>query len=147
MTTSQLRAALAAGTAAVATAAVLAASGSAAPKPMTLHFVAKSQQGVGFFPAGAPHQGSQFGFGDRVTGSDHGTDRGVCTLIGTKMLCTAQVSLSRGTLVVQGLIPEHPHDTPVAIVGGTGAYNGARGTARTTEVDETTTRVEVSLMR
>jgi hypothetical protein len=105
------------------------------------------QPGVGFFPDGVPHEGSQFGFGDRVTGSDHGTDRGVCTLIGDEMLCTAQVTLSKGTLAVQGLIPEHPHNTPLAVVGGTGAYKGARGTARSTEVSADTTRIEVSLVR
>ncbi len=131
MSTSRL---LAAGAAALATTAVLATAGSAAPKHHTLHFTSKSQPGVGFFPDGAPHQGSQLGFGDTITGSDHGTDRGVCTLIGDKLLCNITVTLSKGTLAVQGLIPEHPHNTPLAVVGGTGAYNGARGTARTTEV-------------
>ena len=135
MSTSRL---LAAGAAALATTAVLAAAGSAAPK---------SQPGVGFFPDGAPHQGSQLGFGDTITGSDHGTDRGVCTLIGDKLLCNITVTLSKGTLAVQGLIPEHPHNTPLAVVGGTGAYNGARGTARSTEVSATTTKVDVALVR
>jgi hypothetical protein len=144
MSTSRL---LAAGAAAIATTAVLATSGSAAPAHRTLHFVSKAQPGVGFSPEGAPHQGSQFGFGDRISGDDRGTARGVCTLIGDKLLCTVQVNLSNGTLAVQGLIPEHPHNTPLAVVGGTGAYKGARGTARSTEVDATTTRLEVSLMR
>lgn len=83
---------------------MLAASCSAAPKPRTLHFVAKSQPDVGFFPQGAPQQGSQIGFGDRISGSDTGTDRGVCTLIGRKLLCTVQVNLSRGTLAVQAIL-------------------------------------------
>jgi hypothetical protein len=144
MTISRL---LAAGAAALATTAVLATAGSAAPKHHTLHFTSKSQPGVGFFPDGAPHQGSQLGFGDTITGSDHGTDRGVCTLIGDEMLCTVQVTLSKGTLAVQGLIPEHPHNTPLAVVGGTGAYKGARGTARATEVNATTTTIDVSLVR
>ena len=144
MTTSRL---LAAGAAALATTAVLATSGSAAPKHHTLHFTSKSQAGVGFFPEGAPKQGSQLGFGDTITGSDHGTDRGVCTLIGDKMLCNIVVTLSRGTLAVQGLIPEHPHHTPLAVVGGTGAYNGASGTARATEINESTTKIAVSLSR
>ena len=51
MTTSRL---LAAGAAALATTAVLATAGSAAPKHHTLHFTSKSQTGVGFFPDGAP---------------------------------------------------------------------------------------------
>ena len=144
MTTARL---LAAGAAALAAVAVLATSGSAAPKHHTLHFTSKSQPGVGFFPAGAPKQGSRLGFGDTITGSDHGSARGVCTLIGDKMLCQIQVTLARGTLAVQGLIPEHPHHTPLAVVGGTGAYKGARGTARSTEIDASTTRIDVSLLR
>ena len=143
MTTSRL---LAAGAAALATTAVLATSGSASPAHRSLHFVSKSQPGVGFFPTGAPQQGSQLGFGDTITGSDHGTDRGVCTLIGGRMLCTVQVALSKGTLAVQGLLPEHPHHTPLAVVGGTGAYNGASGTARATEVNGSTTKIDVSLV-
>ena len=129
MTTSRL---LAAGAAALATTAVLATSGSAAPAHRSLHFVSKSQGGVGFFPTGAPQQGSRLGFGDTITGSDHGTDRGVCTVIGGRMLCTIQVTLSKGTL---------------AVVGGTGAYNGASGTARATEVNASTTKIDVSLKR
>lgn len=144
MTTSRL---LAAGAAALATTAVLATSGSAAPAHRTLHFVSKSDPSIGFFPSGAPHQGSQLGFGDTITGSDHGTDRGVCTLIGGRMLCTVQVTLSKGTLAVQGLLPEHAHHTPLAVVGGTGAYKGASGTARVTDVNDTTTKVDVSLVR
>lgn len=144
MTTSRL---LAAGAAALATTAVLATAGSAAPKHRTLHFTSKSQPGIGFFPEGAPHQGSQLGFGDKITGSDHGTDRGVCTVIGDDTLCTVVVTLSKGTLAVQGLVPQHPHKTPLAVTGGTGAYKGARGTARATEVNATTTTIDVSLVR
>jgi hypothetical protein len=101
---------------------------------------------VGFFPEGEPQQGSRLGFGDKITGSDHGTDRGVCTLIGDKMLCNVVVTLSKGTLAVQGLVPEHAHNTPLAIVGGTGAYKGASGTARSTEINGTTTKIDVSLV-
>ena len=144
MTTSRL---LAAGAAALAATAVLATTGSAAPKHHTLHFTSKSQAGVGFFPEGAPKQGSQLGFGDKITGSDHGTDRGVCTLIGDKMLCNIVVTLSKGTLAVQGLLPQHAHNSPLAIVGGTGAYKGASGTARATEINEATTKIDVSLTR
>lgn len=147
MSTARLRAALAAGAAAVATAAVLAASGSAAPAHRTLHFVAKTDASIGFFPQGAPHEGSTFGFGDTITGSDTGTDRGVCTVIGRKALCTVHVQLSRGTLEVQGLVPEHSHHTPLAVVGGTGAYKGASGTARVTDLNDTTTKIEVALVK
>ena len=144
MTTSRL---LAAGAAALATTAVLATAGSAAPKHHTLHFTSKTQPGVGFFPDGAPQEGSRLGFGDTITGSDHGTDRAVCTVIGGRLLCNIVVSLSKGTLAVQGLVPEHSHNTPLAIIGGTGAYNGASGTARVTDVNDTTTKIDVSLSR
>jgi Dirigent-like protein len=147
MSTARVRAVLAAGAAAVATAAVLAASGSAAPAHRTLHFVSKSQPAVGFFPYGAPKQGTTLGFGDRISGSDHGTDRGVCTVIGSSLLCNIDVRLSKGTLAVQGTVPQHPHNSPLAVVGGTGAYKGASGTARTTEVDASTTKIEVSLVK
>jgi hypothetical protein len=147
MTASRL---LAAGAAALATAAVLAASGTAAAghhHGRTLHFTSTSQPGVGFFPSGAPEQGSTFGFGDTVTGSDHGNDRGICTVVGSEPVCTVDVRRSRGTLAIQGRIPQHPRNAPLAVVGGTGAYKGAAGTARATEVDATTTKIVVSLVR
>src|SRR5690242_3809186 len=140
MTTSRL---LAAGAAALAATAVLATAGSAAPKHHTLHFTSKNQPGVGFFPAGAPKQGSRLGFGDTITGSDHGTDRAVCTVIGGKLLCNIVVTLSKGTLAVQGLVPQHSHNTPLAVVGGTGAYSGAGGTARVTDINATTSNIDV----
>jgi hypothetical protein len=144
MPTSRL---LAAGAAALATTAVLATAGSAAPKHHTLHFTSKKQTGVGFFPDSAPQEGSRLGFGDTITGSDHGTDRAVCTVIGGKLLCNVVVTLSKGTLAVQGLVSEHSHNTPLAVIGGTGAYNGANGTARVTDINDTTTKIDVSLSR
>jgi phosphoribosylformylglycinamidine (FGAM) synthase-like enzyme len=146
MTTSQLRAALAAGTAAIVTAAVLAASGSAQAPPTTLHLVSKTQKHVGFFPKGAPHQGSRLGFGGRISGDDTGVDRTVCTVIGKQLLCTSEVHLSKGTLSAQGLFSMRSHNHPSAITGGTGAYDGARGTAYVTDVDENTTNVTVALL-
>ena len=143
MSTSRL---LAAGAAALATTAVLATSGSAAAPPRTLHFVSTSQKHVGYFPKGAPHQGTGIGFGDRISGDDTGIDRAACTVIGRKLLCTIQVQLAKGTLSLQGLLPEHSHNTPIAVTGGTGAYDGARGTALVTDVNEHTTDVTVNLL-
>ena len=115
--------------AAIATAAVLATGGSAQTPPSSLHFVSKEQRGVGFFPHHRPHQGDRFGFGDTITGADTGVDRGVCTLIGKNALCTVQLKLSKGTVSAQGLSSLRRNtNTPFAITGGTGAYNGARGT-------------------
>ena len=46
---------------------------------------------------------------------------------------------------MQGLVPERSRNHPMAIVGGTGAYDGARGTALVTDVDANTTTVDVAL--
>lgn len=139
--------ALIAGTAAILAAAVLATTGSAQTAPTSLHLVAKPQAAVGFSSGGGPRQGNRFGFGDKITGDATGIDRGVCTLIGHKtLLCAIQVQLSNGTLSAQGLVPERSHKTPVAITGGTGAYNGARGTALITDTTQTKTDITVTLV-
>ena len=138
---------LSATAAAVATAAVLATTGSAQTPPTTLHLVSTTQKNIGFFPKGAPRQGDRLGFGDKITGDDTGYDRAVCTVVGGKrLLCTIQVQLSKGTLSVQGLIPQKSTNEPVAITGGTGAYDGARGTALVTDVSNTQTKIDVSLL-
>jgi hypothetical protein len=142
----RIRIALAAAVAALATAAVLAASGSAQTAPTTLHLVSKSQKGVGFFPKGRPHQGDAVGFGDKISGDDSGFDRAACTVVGQGIVCTIQVQLSKGTLSVQGMPPQRAKNTPMAIVGGTGAYNGARGTAFVTDVNDSTTDITVNLL-
>jgi hypothetical protein len=138
--------AVAAVCAAIATTAVLATAGSAQTSPTSLHLVAKSQKSVGFFPKHRPHQGDRFGFGDKLTGDDTGIDRGVCTLIGGKSLCNVQAQLSKGTLSLQGFVTQRSHNSPIAITGGTGAYNGARGTALVTDVNSTTTDINVTLL-
>ena len=51
-----------------------------------------------------------------------------------------------GTLALQGLVPQRAHDTPIAVTGGTGAYNGARGTALVTDVSKTKTTFEIGLL-
>src|SRR4051812_41679230 len=142
----QISLALLAGAAAIATIAIMASSGSAQTAPSSLHFVGKSQNKVGFFPKKRPHQGDRFGFGDKVSGDDTGIDRGVCTVIGKQTLCTIQARLSKGTLSLQAFVPERAHNAPIAITGGTGAYNGARGTALVTNVNSTTTDINVTLL-
>ena len=133
--------------AALATAALMAGAGAAQTPATALHFVSTSQKGAGFMPKGAPHLGDRLGFGDRISGDDTGFDRGVCTIVGRpQLLCTIQVQLSKGTLTVQGMLPEHANKTPVAITGGTGAYNGARGTALVTDTSPTQTDVEITLL-
>jgi hypothetical protein len=133
--------------AALAAAALMASAGSAQAPPSTLHFVSTSQKGVGFMPKRAPHQGDRLGFGDKISGDDTGFDRAVCTIVGKpQLLCTIQVQLSKGTLTVQGMLPERANKVPIAITGGTGAYNGARGTALVTDTSPTQTDVEITLL-
>ena len=141
-----IRLALAALAAALVTAALAAASGSAqSPAGTTLHLVGRSQQNVGFFPSGRPRQGQHVGFGDTISGDDTGYDRGACTIVGQSLLCNVQVQLSKGTLSVQGIVPQRANNTPMAIVGGTGAYDGARGTALVTD-HANTTDITVTLL-
>ena len=99
--------------AALATAALMAGAGSAQTPATSLHFVSTSQKNAGFMPKGAPHLGDRLGFGDRISGDDTGFDRGVCTIVGKpQILCTIQVQLSKGTLTVQGMLPERANKTP-----------------------------------
>ena len=143
-------AALAAVASAVAATAVLATSGAAQTQGTTLHIVGTPERGVAFFPKGAPHPGDRLGFGGKVAGDDSGFSRAICTVLGKKgeggQPCTIWVHLSRGTLALQGLLPERAHDTPLAVTGGTGAYNGARGTALVTDASRTKTRIEIALL-
>jgi len=133
--------------AALATAALMASAGSAQSPPTALHLVSTSQKNVGFAPQGTPRQGDRLGFGDRITGDDTGYDRAVCTIVGRpQLLCTIQVQLSKGTLTVQGMLPERANKVPVAITGGTGAYDGARGTALVTDTSPSRTDVEITLL-
>lgn len=141
---------IAAAVAAAASIAVIATSGSAqVPTVTSLHLTGTAQKTVGFFPNhGRPRQGDRFGFGDTITGDDTGVDRGVCTVIGSSGVCTVQVNLAHGTLTAQGTTSlSHPNkNTPYAINGGTGAYNGARGTALVTDSSSKTTDIQISLL-
>ena len=77
-----------------------------------------------------------------------GLDRAVCTFMARSsgLLCTVQLHLSKGTITAQGELPQRSNGTPVAITGGTGAYNGARGTATVTDLSPTSTDIQVALL-
>jgi hypothetical protein len=138
--------ALGAVAAALVTAALVAGAGSAQTPPTSLHFVSKPQKGVGFNAiTHAPRQGDRIGFGGTITGDDTGYDRAACTVVGKGLLCTMQVQLSKGTLTAQGMPPERANKTPMAITGGTGAYDGARGTAFVTDKKKQTD-VDITLL-
>lgn len=143
----RLTVALCACVAALVATAALAGTGRAQPAGQMLVLNAHEQPAIGFEPKGAPKQGDRFGFGDAVTGSDTGTDRGVCTFIGKEAaLCTVQVQLSKGTLSAQGMLGPRSHNAQVAVVGGTGAFDGARGTASVTDLSANRSRIVVTLL-
>jgi hypothetical protein len=88
--------------------------------------------------------GSRLGFLSSVTGDDTGTSRAVCTDVGGRaLMCTLELDLAKGTITAQGMLPRRAHDVPVAVIGGTGAYNGARGTALATDVSSSKTTIDV----
>jgi opacity protein-like surface antigen len=132
--------------AALAAAAIAAATGSAQSQVTSLHLVSTSQNRVGFFPHHKRiRQGDRFGFGQKITGSDTGISRILCTAIGRQLMCTAQLRLAHGNLTAQGFVPQHSNRNPVAITGGTGAYDGARGTALVTDVSANKSTIDVTL--
>ncbi len=140
------RTTIAAGAAALAAAGVVATSGSAqAPAGTTLQLVSKQTRG-GFMPKHEFRNGYRLGFVQKISGDARGSSRVVCTGIGNRALCTIQVQLSNGTLSAQGVLPPRANHTPVAITGGTGAYDGARGTAFATDVSPTTSKIDVELL-
>jgi hypothetical protein len=124
--------ALSAAAGAIITLVVIASAGSAQDSPKMLRLVATAQQGIGFAPGREPRQGDRFGGGSKITGDSAGIQRTVCTVIGERgesAICTIELRLTRGTLSAQGLVPQRADDSPIAITGGTGAYDGAGGTA------------------
>ena len=125
--------------------AIQATTGSAAPTKKSLHLTATSLKKVGFFPKAKPRQGDTFGFGDSLLGDDTGFDRGICTIIGHQSLCNIQVQLSKGTLSLQTFLPQgKATNLPVAILGGTGDYDGAAGTAVVSQVTKKTTDINIT---
>jgi hypothetical protein len=130
--------------AAIGAIAIQASAGSAQATPKTLHLLAHSQKKVGFFPKSKPRQGDRFGFGDTISGDDTGIDRGVCTFIGGKSLCNLQVQLSKGTLSLQGFVSEKLQNQQIAVLGGTGDYDGATGTAVASQVNKKTTDINIT---
>jgi hypothetical protein len=153
--TQRLPIALAAAAAALGTTAILAGNGSAQTQPATLHLVARQQHHIGFQPQHPPRQGDRVGFGSKISGDDSGYDRELCTLIGNVRsrnpaakiaFCTEQLQLANGTLTAQGLLPRRARNTPLAITGGTGAYDGARGSATATHVSNNETRIAITLL-
>ena len=149
----RIRLGLTAGVVAVVTGALVVTSGWAQPpaQPTSLHLVATTQNDVGFGPRhNSPTAGDRFATGDRITGDDTGIDRVICTVVDTSDgLCTASLRLSKGTLTAQTLVSftsQPGSKEALAITGGTGAYDGARGTAIVTDIPDTPkTDIQITL--
>ena len=56
----------------------------------------------------------------------------------------AQAQLSKGTLSLQGFVPQKARNLPIAILGGTGDYDGAQGTAVINDVGKSTTDISIT---
>jgi hypothetical protein len=138
--------------AAVIAAAAFATAGSAqSPATTSLHLVSTSQESVGFAPNHPElRPGDRVGTGDILTGDDTGIDRVMCTVISKRdALCTAVAQLSNGTLTAESLVSLQPGPAKIryAITGGTGAYDGASGTAVVTDIPGTTKAdIQVTLL-
>ena len=103
--------------------------------PATLHLTGVQVSETG--PKGRPRPGQMVVFSGRETGEDQGRSYVQCTIITkTYGLCLGRLNLSRGTIAVEAAIPleDEPKTIALDITGGTGAYDGARGTARFTDI-------------
>jgi hypothetical protein len=112
----------------------LGATGSAEPTggAPTVHFVATDTGG--FESKGSFGNGSIVGFRDRLKADDGttGHDLGVCTITSLKRkqaYCHAMAALASGKLFFEWVNRESSKTHTIAVVGGTGAYADARGSA------------------
>jgi hypothetical protein len=129
-------------------AALFATNGSADPAAPGSTFLLKFQPQLARFVDAAPKRGMSHPTpGDVLIGASKVYDQAgaralghtaeLCTITsgGSNFACALDVTLllNDGTLVVSG--NPHPARTPwtAAVVGGTGAYAGARGTLRVTD--------------
>jgi hypothetical protein len=135
--------------AAIPLAGIIATTGAANPSTRTRTIHLTLVQTGGFDSPGPPRPGFVHAFTDKITGDDGSTghDVGLCTLITPReLLCHSQVILTTGQLAFQGILHQHDHNTPGTILGGSGAYNGARGTAHITDLTPTTAKVTINLV-
>jgi hypothetical protein len=116
--------------------------------PRTINFTLTAMPGQGFFPTPGqpPTPGTRYGSELTVTGDDgsKGTGYVLCTFIaGDARLCSVQLFLSSGQIVFQGIAHGPNVNEPFAVLGGTGAYAVARGSAVVNDVDPTSERTPV----
>jgi len=134
-----------------ATAALVASGGNAqAPGARTLTFKELNRGSTFNFVDNAPLSRKRHGFpvssspGDLImfstrladqAGKVAGTLEGTCTVVKgsrsfeqSQFICNAVASLTGGTMTLEARAKFSENTTTAAITGGTGAYNGARGT-------------------
>jgi hypothetical protein len=147
----QLVLAIAAVAIALAAAGVLSNTGRAQSTdgPRTVHFVATETGG--FEEHGGFGGGSTFGFTERLKTDDGTTGRDVvvCTITNLKRkeaFCHVAIVFPNGQLVFEFAHRESHKSETVAVVGGTGVYANARGSAVARSVGETRTDITVSLV-
>lgn len=122
--------------AAAATVLFTALSGAAAaPPPAPLHLTGHqiSQSG----PGRRPHPGSVIVLRESERGDDRGRAYVQCTLVDAgHALCSGYLTLARGTIALSTVMPfdASSKTSHLAITGGTGAYDGARGTVTFTDI-------------
>ncbi len=136
--------ALAAGVAALATAATLVApSVFAATSPTVLHFREPSVNASAINAAGKPNkQGDYLAWDDPLkdatTGAVAGRVAGMCMLVDVKTAlydcAPVTYTLAGGTIYVNGFVSGLGKPLTNPIVGGTGKYANARGTVTVTAV-------------
>jgi hypothetical protein len=145
---------LIAGVAIAATAAAFVATASGQTAPTTIHLVDHTK---GFAyndvkPKGLAKQkaslGDQFYITGKLTGDQTGTDALVCTVIvagkhGAEY-CTGIAHLTSGDVMFAGRVTDNDAPDDLAVVGGTGAYAGARGTVHTTNGAHDTTDITLT---
>lgn len=140
----------------VAVASALAAPSGSAARLTTIGFDVKA---TSFTHVDNPPK-NVFGQGDYVvytaieTGTPvterRGTTTGQCTQsskAGTTpaiMFCTIAVSFARGQIVLAGTVVDGAKRNVVPVVGGTGAYRGARGQAVESYIDDEASRWTLS---
>jgi hypothetical protein len=137
-----------AGAAALAVAVASSGSAQSSGGPRTIHFVSTTVKG-GFAPKGRPRPGSTLGFTDTLKGDDGSTghDVGICTIVTrSEAFCNVQFILDKGQLSFQGTFPVRSNNSPGSVIGGVGAYEGARGSISVTDVNSKTANITVSLL-
>lgn len=141
---------------AAAGASIIAVTGGSATEPgeRTLKFVEQSVDSNGVFIDAPPLSpgtgedtrpgpGDSFMFNDLVLNAAGakrvGVTRGICTFqkvtndfVGSLAICNLSYVLKDGTIALYGPVKFGAPIT-VAVIGGTGAYEGARGSATNTE--------------